>query len=61
MAELKPCPNCKSKKITLWVIRYPVKRPYQRFFECDKCHWGAATKRTTWGARRAWNRRGDNG
>ena len=59
MAELKPCPFCGSTELTMWRIKYPKSHKY--FVECDKCHWCGKTKLFKRMAKRAWNRRADNG
>lgn len=59
MAELKPCPNCKSKKLTVWHISYPRSRKF--FVECDECYWCGETKLFKFRAIRAWNKEANNG
>lgn len=58
MSELKPCPFCKSTKLTVWHISYPKSHKY--FVECNMCHWCGETKLFKWRAKRAWNRRADH-
>lgn len=54
MAELKPCPNCHSKKLMVWRIAPPKGRRF--FVWCDECYWCGKTKLFKFRAIRAWNK-----
>ena len=51
--RIKPCPVCGQKRIRMWKI---VEGGHGHFVQCDMCRWCGKTRRTPWGARRAWNR-----
>lgn len=59
MDKLKPCPNCKSKKLSVWRISPPRGRWFH--VECDECYWCGETKLFKFRAIRAWNKEAKNG
>ena len=54
--NLKPCPNCHSKK--LWRVRiFPLRWIFTKYYiECSECHWCGKTKIGLKRARKAWNK-----
>ena len=53
MSDLKPCPFCNNKNLTIWRVCGSL-----RFYvECGICHWCGKTKLFKFRAKRAWNRR----
>lgn len=62
MAELKPCPNCGNlKPICVNICSLYGGNGHKFYIMCWKCKWCGPTKMFRWRAKRAWNRRADNG
>lgn len=51
--RIKPCPVCGYKWPRMWRV---TEGGHGYFVECDLCWRCGKTRRTRWGARRAWNR-----
>lgn len=57
--ELKPCPLCCGKKITMFCTVYP-KRFKKWHLECDSCHYCGKRAIFAFTAKRVWNRRAND-
>ena len=55
--NIKPCPNCGSKKI--WKCHSLTNKFYWHL-ECSNCHWCGSTKLFLWRAIKSWNKEKDN-